>query len=216
VAAFCFKSTHEGERGMDFKRHLEAAWNMTLKHIVILVLMTIVSLAACVLTIGILGPAVMAGFVQSIIQMMRDGREPRIEDLFSQMRLFLPLLGFSIAVWIAMFVGFLLFVLPGLAILLAVTFGCLYVLPLMTDRHMGLVDAIKTSWQMAFGDSVADHIVVVILFIGLMAVGSSVFIGILFMQPFATVFLASVYLERIGAAAVPASQAPPVPPGNAG
>ncbi len=200
---------------MDFKKHLETAWNMTLKHIVMLILMTVVSLAVSFFTLGILGPVVMGGFVQSIILMMREGREPRMEDLFSQMRLFLPLLGFSILVCIAMLVGFMLFVLPGLAILLAVTFGCLYVLPLMTDRRMGLIDAVKTSWNMAIQESVADHIVVVILFMGLMAVGSSVFIGILFTQPFATVFLSSVYLERINAVPSVSSQAPPPPPGNA-
>ncbi len=200
---------------MDFKKHLETAWNMTLKHIVMLILMTVVSLAVSFFTLGILGPAVMGGFVQSIILMMREGREPRMEDLFSQMRLFLPLLAFSILVCIAMLVGFMLFVLPGLAILLAVTFGCLYVLPLMTDLRMGLIDAIKTSWNMAIQESVADHIVVVILFMGLMAVGSSVFIGILFTQPFATVFLVSVYLERINTVPSVSSQAPPPPPGNA-
>ena len=201
---------------MDFKKHLETAWNMTLKHIVMLVLMTVVSLAVGFFTLGLLAPVVMAGFVQSIIQMMRDGREPRMEDLFSQMRLFLPLLGFSIVVCLAMLVGFMLFVLPGLAILLAITFGCIYVLPLMTDRRMGLIDAVKASCRMALKESVADHIVVVILFIGLMAVGSSVFIGILFTQPFATVFLASVYLERISSAPSVTAQAPPSPPGNTG
>jgi len=200
---------------MDFKKHLETAWNMTLKHIVMLILMTVVSLAVSFFTLGILGPVVMGGFVQSVILMMREGREPRMEDLFSQMRLFLPLLAFSILVCIAMLVGFMLFVLPGLAILLAVTFGCLYMLPLMTDRRMGIIDAVKTSWSMATQESVADHIVVVILFIGLMAVGSSVFIGILFTQPFATVFLVSVYLERIDTVPSVSTPAPPPPPGNA-
>jgi hypothetical protein len=199
---------------MDFKKHLETAWNMTLKHIVMLILMTVVSLAVSFFTLGILGPVVMAGFIQSIIQMMRDGREPRIEDLFSQMRLFLPLLGFSVVVCIAMFVGFLLFVLPGLAIALAVTFGCLYMLPLMSDRGLGLIEAVKASWRMAMKENVADHIVVVILFVGLMAVGSSVFIGILFTQPFATVFLVSVYLERVGSAQPVPAQTPPPPPGT--
>jgi hypothetical protein len=199
---------------MDFKKHLETAWNLTLKHIVMLILMTVISLAVSFFTLGILGPVVMAGFIQSIIQMMRDGREPRIEDLFSQMRLFLPLFGFSVVVCIAMIVGFLLFVLPGLAIALAVTFGCLYVLPLMSDGGLGLVDAVKASWRMAMKDSVADHIVVVILFVGLMAVGSSVFIGILFTQPFATVFLVSVYLERVGSTQPAPAQTPPPPPGT--
>jgi hypothetical protein len=200
---------------MDFKKHLETAWNMTLKHIVALILMTVVSLAVSLLTAGVLGPVVMAGFIQSIIMMMRDERAPRVEDLFSQMRLFIPLLAFSIAVGVAVLVGTMFFILPGLAIALAVTFGCLYVPPLMTDRRMGLIEAVKTSWQMALQESVADHIVVVILFVGLMAVGGSVFIGILFTQPFAMVFMVSVYLERIAAPAAPDIQAPP-PPGNTG
>jgi membrane-anchored glycerophosphoryl diester phosphodiesterase (GDPDase) len=94
--------------------------------------------------------------------------------------------------------GFFLFVLPGLAVLFAVTFSCIYMIPLMTDKKMGLIDAIKSSWTMAFANGLADHIVVVILFIGLMAIGTSVFIGTLLTQPFATVFLISVYLEKTG------------------
>jgi len=182
---------------MDFKTLLETAWNMTLQHIVMLILMTLVMLVVSFLTLGLLAPVVMAGFTQAIVLLMRDGREPRIDDLFSQMRLFLPLLGFSVVVFIATLVGLSLFVLPGLAVIFAVTFGCLYMVPLMTDKKMGLVEAIKASWKMAFGDSVADHMVVAILFIGLMAIGSSVFIGTLFTQPFATVFLISVYLEKM-------------------
>jgi hypothetical protein len=197
---------------MDFRKHLETAWNLTLKHIVALILMTVVSLAVSLLTIGVLGPVVMAGFIHSIILMLREERAPRIEDLFSQMRLFLPLLALFIAVAIAIMVGTMFFILPGLAIALAATFGFLYVLPLMTDRRMGLIEAVKASWQMALQDSVADHIVVVILFMGLMAVGGSVFFGILFTQPFAMVFMASVYLERTAAPPVAGAQ----PPGNMG
>ena len=200
---------------MDFKKHLEAAWNMTLKHIVVLVMMTVVSLAVSLLTAGVLGPVVMAGFIQSIIRLMREGRAPRVEDLFSQMRLFLPLLAFSIVVCIAILIGIILFILPGVAIAMAVSFGCLYVLPLMTDRQMGLMDAVKISWYMALQKNVADHIVVVILFVGLLAVGGSVFIGILFTQPFALVFMISVYLERIEAPSAPDMQASP-PPENMG
>lgn len=181
---------------MDFKKHIETAWNITLQHIVILILMTLVTLVVSILTLGILAPVVMAGFTHAIIQLMRDGKEPRIQDLFSQMKLFPPLLGFSIAVFIVTMLGFFLFVLPGLAVLFAVTFSCIYMIPLMTDKNMGLIDAIKSSWKMAFADGLADHIVVVILFIGLMAIGTSVFIGTLLTQPFATVFLISVYLEK--------------------
>jgi hypothetical protein len=194
---------------MDFRKHLEVAWNTTLQHITILLLMTLVSLVVSCLTVGILFPVVMAGFTHAIVRLMRDGREPRIEDLFSQMGLFLPLCGFSIVVFVAVVVGLFLLVLPGLAVVFAVTFGCLYLLPLMTDRNLGLVDAIKTSWKMAFDDSIADHIVVVILFMGLISIGTSIFVGILLTQPFAFVFLISVYLEKADQGAQPAADAPP-------
>lgn len=183
---------------MDFKHHLETAWSETLKNIAMLILITLVALAVGCLTLGILAPVVMAGFTHAVVLMMRDGREPRIEDLFSQMGLFLPLLGFSIAVAIAIAVGLFMLVLPGLAVVFALTFSCLYLLPLMTERNLGLGDALKASWKMAFDDSLADHIVMVILFIGLISIGFSVFVGILLTGPFAIVFLISVYLEKVG------------------
>lgn len=184
---------------MDFKHHLETAWSVTLQHIAMLILITLAALVVSCLTLGILSPVVMAGFTHAVVLMMREGRQPRIEDLFSQMRLFLPLFGFSVVAAIAIAVGLFLLVLPGLAVVFAVTFSCLYLLPLMTERHLSLGDALKTSWNMAFDDSLADHIVMVILFIGLISIGFSVFVGILLTGPFAVVFLISVYLEKVGA-----------------
>lgn len=203
---------------MDFKKHLEAAWNLMLKHIVPLVLMTLVMLVLSGITFGILAPVLMAGYVHAIVQLLRTGREPAIGDLFSQMRLFLPLLLFSIVVVIVTMIGFMMLFLPGLIVIIAVTFGCLYMLPLMTEENMGLMDAVKTSWQMVTGDKLADHVVVVILFVGLSTIGGAVFIGTLFTQPFATIFVLSVYLERMaqtGRTMTPPPSPPPQGDGTA-
>ncbi|MFZ1985737.1 MAG: hypothetical protein WAU91_15060 [Desulfatitalea sp.] len=196
---------------MDFKKHLENAWNLMLKNLVPLILMTLVMTALSVVSFGILASVMLAGYYQSILLMLRNGRTPTIQDLFSEMRLFLPLLVFSIVVFIAMMIGFMLFVIPGIAIVCALAFGCLYMLPLMTDQKMGLVDAVKKSWQMATQGNVADHVVVVILYIGLMAIGGSVFIGFLVTQPFATIFILSVFEERTGGAVSKAPSPPPPP-----
>ena len=67
----------------------------------------------------------------------------------------------------------------------------------MIDKNLGLFDAIKESYSMAMQGALVDHIVVVIIFIGINAVGSSVFIGSLFTQPLATIFLLSVYEKKI-------------------
>ncbi len=182
---------------MNFKDHLETAWNMTLKFIAPLIFMTLVMFLLWFFTIGILAPVTMAGYMHSILLMVRDDREPKIQDLFSQMKLFLPLLGFSILVFIVTMIGFMLLVLPGIVISLGISFCCLYMLPLMTDKDLGLFDAIKESYTMITQGVFVDQIVVLILFLGISAAGSAVFIGSLFTQPLATIFLLSVYEEKI-------------------
>jgi hypothetical protein len=182
---------------MNFKYHLETAWNMTLKFIAPLIFISLVMFLLWFFTFGILAPVTMAGYMQSILLMLREGREPKIQDLFSQMKLFLPLLGFSILVFIATMIGFMLLVLPGIIISLVISFCCLFMLPLMTDTELGLFDAIKKSYTMMTQGVFVDQIVVLILFLGISAVGSAVFIGSLFTQPLATIFLLSVYEEKI-------------------
>ena len=181
---------------MDFKKHLETAWNLTLKFLAPLVFMTLVMFILWILTLGILAPVTMAGYMQSLLLIVRDGREPKIQDLFSQMKLFLPLLGFGIVVFIITMIGFILLVLPGVIISLGVSFVCLYMLPLMTDKKLGLIEAIKESFSMTTHDVLIDQLLVFILFMGISAVGSAVFIGALFTQPLATIFLLSVYEEK--------------------
>lgn len=192
---------------MNFKSHLEVAWQQTLKYLAPLILMTLVWVIVSTVTLGILALVMMAGYIRSILQMIRHDRQPQIKDLFSTMGLFLPLLAFSIVTAVVIAIGLNLFVLPGLAVICAVAFGFLYMVPLMVDRGQGLVDAVKTSWQLATQDNLADQVVVVILFLGFIAIGSSVFIGTLLTQPFAMVFLVSVYMEKIKSLDAPADQA---------
>ena len=180
---------------MDFKYHLEVAWKLTIANIVPLILMTLALFLVSVLTLGILAPVTMAGYVQALLLLVRENREPKVQDIFSQMRLFLPLLLFGIVVFIGAMIGFMLLFLPGVIFVLAASFCCLYMLPLMTDRGLGLMDAVKKSFAMVTHGNWVDHILVFILFAGITAVGSSIFIGTLFTQPLATLFLMSIYNE---------------------
>jgi len=182
---------------MDFKQHLATAWEMTLRNIVSLIVMTFVMIVVGCVTLGILAPVMAAGYVQSILLMLREGREPAIKDLFSEMRLFFPLLIFGIVSLIAAWIGFMLLFIPGILVIAALIFCCLYMLPLMTDKGLGLMDAIKESYAMAVRDGVSEHIVVAVIFIVISAIGNAVLLGSLFTQPLATVFLLSVYEEKI-------------------
>jgi hypothetical protein len=181
---------------MDFKRHIETAWSLTLGNIVSLILITLVLVGVSSITLGILAPVTMAGYVQSLLLLVRNGREPRVQDLFTHMKLFLPLLGFGVSVFVATSLGFMMFFLPGIIIAVAITFACIYMLPLMTDQDMTIIDAIKESYRMGRHGEIVDHVVVVILFMAISMIGGTVFIGVLFTQPLATLFLLSTYEEK--------------------
>jgi hypothetical protein len=184
------------DNNMDFRAHLENAWHLTIKYIAPLIIMTLVMGGLNFITFGILSLVTMAGYMQSILLMIREGREPRIQDIFTQFNLFFPLLAFEILVFIALLIGFILFILPGFILSLLLSFGCLYMLPLMTDKGMGLVDAIKESFRMSIGKNTIDQIAVMVLYLGFFWVGTAVFIGWLFTLPFANVFLLLVYEEK--------------------
>jgi hypothetical protein len=182
---------------MDFKKHFETAWGLTIKFIVPLILMTMALFVVSFITLGILAPVTIAGYMQSILLLVREGREPKVQDIFSEMRLFLPLLAFGIAIFIATLIGFTLLILPGILVIAAVSFSCLYVLPLMTDQKLGIIEAVKQSYALSIQGKIVDQIVVVVLFLGISAIGGSIFVGWLFTQPLATILLLSVYEEKM-------------------
>ena len=156
---------------MDFKWHIETAWKLTFSNIVPLILMTLVMTLVSGFSFGILGPVTMAGYIQSVLLMLREGREPKIQDVFSQMRLFFPLFGFGVLAFIAILIGFLVLFLPGFLMVVAMAFCCLYMLPLMTDKGLAVVDAVKESYRMAVKGQILDHVIVVVLYMGIMALG---------------------------------------------
>jgi uncharacterized membrane protein len=184
---------------MDIKHHLEAAWNITLNHFVSLILISVVMMGVSILTVGIMAPVTMAGYMQSLLELIRSGREPKVQDLFSHMKMFLPMLGFGIVVFAIIFLSFMAFFLPGIIVTAAVVFCCLYMMPLMTDRNLGIFAAIKESIVMSRRVELTDHLAVVIIFLAIYMIGRLAFIGMLFTMPLSMLFLLSTYEERINA-----------------
>lgn len=182
---------------MDFKAHLKTAWENTLQYIVPVILLTLVQLIVVTFSLGILAPVTTAGYIQSLLLAVREGREPKIGDLFSEIRLFLPLLGFGILAALATFLGFLLLVLPGLLVVAFLIFATIYMMPLMTDKKMGLFEAIKESWNMAVRKPYGDQVILMVLYLVIMSVGGSIPLALVFAQPLATFFMVSVYEERL-------------------
>ncbi len=178
---------------MDIKYHVEAAWRHCIGNALSLILITLVAAAVSVVSLGILAPVAFAGYTHSLLQLMRDNREPKVQDVFSQIGLFLPLFVFTLIVFIISLIGFTILVVPGILFSLIVGYTCLYMIPIMVDKKFGLLDAVKKSMALVTGSHIMDHIVVFVLFFALTAIGGSSFIGFLVLQPFATLFLLSVY-----------------------
>ena len=181
---------------MDFKKLIVQSWNNTLNFIGPVLLITLVQIIVSVLSFGILAPVTMAGYVQSLLRAAREGRSPEIGDLFSQMRLFLPLFLFSLLLFVVAALGFTLLILPGFLVIGFVVYASFYLIPLMTDKKLGLFDALKTSWDYAVSPPISDHLIVAIIYIVIMSFGSSLLFAFLFTQPMATFILVGAYLER--------------------
>lgn len=192
---------------MDFKKHLEIGWQNTLRFIGPVLLLTFIQVLVSIFSLGILAPVTTAGYIKSLLLAARDGRTPDIKDLFSEMALFLPLLGFAFVVVIAIGIGFMFLILPGLILMILILFASLYMLPLMVDRRLGVIDALKASWEMANRNPIADQAIITIIYAAILSVGGSIPFAILVAQPLATFVLLSVYQERIGA-----SRSVPSPP----
>ncbi len=180
---------------MNIKYHIETAWKLCINNIVPLIILTLVVAAVSIVSIGILAPVAMAGYTHSLFQLLKNNREPRAQDVFSQLKLFLPLFIFGLIVFIITIIGFTLFVIPGILFTSIIGYTCLYMIPIMVDKQYGLLDSIRASITMVTRPHLADHIIVFIVFGALTTVGGSSFIGFLFLQPFATLFMLSVYEE---------------------
>lgn len=182
---------------MNFKDLVVTSWQNTLDYIGPLLLITLVQLVVIVISLGILAPVTTAGYFHALLRVVREDRKPEVGDLFSQMRLFLPLFFLSILVGVAFFIGFTLLILPGFAVLAFVAFAAFYLLPFMVDQQLGLFDALKASWDAALKEPVTDHIIVVIIYVAIMSLGSSLWFAFLITTPVATFIMIEAYRERV-------------------
>lgn len=182
---------------MDFRKHFETAWQSTLQFIGPVLLLTVVQGVVVLFSLGILAPVTSAGYIQSLLRALREGRPPEIRDLFSQMSLFLPLFGFFVLVMICTGLGYMFLVLPGLAVALFVVYATMYMIPLMTDRKLGIMEALRESWDMATREPITDQIVISVAWLIIISLGGSIPFAILVAQPFAMFLVLSVYEERL-------------------
>lgn len=197
---------------MDFKNLIVTSWQKMIENIGPILLITVVQLVLIIITFGILAPVTMAGYVHSLMRVVREDRPPVIGDLFSQMRLFLPLFVFSLLGLLAIVIGFTLLILPGFAVIAFIAFAAFYLIPYMIEENLGLIDALKASWNLAIKAPISDQFVVVIIYVAIMSLGSSLPFAFLVTQPMATFIMVNAYRERTGKRDERPAQSDPVTP----
>ncbi len=88
----------------------------------------------------------MSGAYRAAFKQMRGG-QVSVKDLFTGGDVFLRVAGGAVLVGLLVMVGFLLCVLPGLAVL-----GLFYfTMPLIVERKLGVIDAMKASFEVTKG-----------------------------------------------------------------
>lgn len=200
---------------MDMKKLFETTWQSTLSNIGPLILLTLVYAIVMAISFGILAPVTTAGYTRSLLLLQREGRSPEIRDLFSEMSLFLPLTLLFLVAVVATSIGFMFLVLPGFLVIAFLVFAAIYVIPLMIDKRMGVLEALQESWDMAVQDPVIDQVIVVVIYLIITSLGGSVPFGFLLTQPFATILILGAYEARMEKLPNnPSETSPPPPPSD--
>ncbi|PIE59972.1 MAG: hypothetical protein CSA32_01315 [Desulfobulbus propionicus] len=182
---------------MDIQQYFVRSWEVFTSFFASLLGLTVVVSVCSFCSLGLLAPVLTAGYINSLLLAMRENRKPELKDAFSHMRLFLPLFGFTLIVAIALLIGYVMLILPGLLMSIALLFFCLYMLVLMVDRDMGIIDAIRKSSEMAMQPPVLEHIAVITIVGILNFLGGSIIFGGLVTAPFSTLFVLSVYEAKV-------------------
>lgn len=194
---------------MNFKNLIVTSWHNTLNFIGPVLLVTFVQMVLIIVSFGILAPVTTAGYVQALLLAVRDGKPPEIKDLFSQMRLFIPLTIFFLVAGFVAAIGFFMLIIPGFVVVGFIAFAAFYLVPLMTDKKRGLFDALRESWDLAMQPPVTDHIILAIIYVAIMSLGSSLPFAFLITQPLATFIVVGAYQEKVAEIEMQPDSEPP-------
>jgi uncharacterized YccA/Bax inhibitor family protein len=171
---------------------LRESWELFKANALVLVLASIVATLVASLSLGILAGPLFVGAID-IVRKARRGEPVQVGDVFARFDSFLPSVIALLLVSIAVCVGSLLFVLPGL---LAGLFSG-FVLHAIAYERLSAIDAIKRSFQV-----VKDHflqcIALFVLISIAQAIGGAVVLGLLLAVPLSIVAMTLAY-ERMAA-----------------
>ena len=173
---------------MDFNRLFKVTFEQFVKGIVKLILFVLVGCLLCFTIVLI--PTVMGGLARGMLRYVREGVEPEFDELwsfddFGQILLLMVVGGIAIAV------GLLLLVVPGLVLMV----WWMYALFFIVDRKMTFGQAMGASKQLVSASGFWNHFVVLLVMTVLNSLGSGLAgVGTLLTAPFGLVLVTNAYV----------------------
>lgn len=183
---------------LDLGRCLNDAMEVYRKNFLTFLLAGIVFDLLAVCSLLVLAWPLMGGMVLMCLKAMRDPEhQAQFGDLFGTFNRFGAFVGFFFLTLIPMLLGYALLIVPGI-LLFAVW---LFPVHLMVDRHMGVIDALRTSWRIViargFWINAAAAFLITVLFLGPMLIPYVGAIAGWLLAPLAWLINTSAYIQEV-------------------
>ncbi|RLT92994.1 hypothetical protein [Ketobacter sp.] len=123
-----------------------------------------------------------------------QGVQPEFGDLFSCFNKTGKLLGCMILMYIMIFIGYLLFIIPGIYL----NFAYILAIPLIVDRDMGPWEALETSRKAITKHWLSVFLFFIVLTIIMLVSMLPLFIGLIWSVPLMAIAMAVLYREVFG------------------
>ena len=143
---------------MNFQAYLENTYRIIKEEPLILILGGLIVQLLTFVTLGFLAGPFVGGYTLLVILYLRENKKPVFNDIFSGLQQFTNLFPYFI-VLLFIFLGLILFIIPGLIF----ATWWLYVLPLMVDRRMSFMEAMRLSMSTVNEKGFLMHFVFVLL-----------------------------------------------------
>jgi uncharacterized membrane protein len=218
---------------MDIGRVLKDSWVIFTKDWGVLVVSALVTLALSLVSLGILGGPLCAGLYLMVVRRVRQGRKPEVRDVFACFDrigafalAYLLFVGVGLAFAAVVGTPLLLLVVPdsgarafGVFLTLLAAFGAVivatylgtvwvYWLPLMADRRLGVVDALRASRDLVVRSGFWTTFLVILVvgfiagavnsMLGSVTFGVGSLVGSVIVVPWQFAAYASMYLQANG------------------
>ncbi len=171
----------------DIGTALTKGWETFTANAASLIVGLILVIILSMVTLGLAAPGLLVGYQKMCLRAVR-GETPEIGDVFEGFQFFLPALIVAIVVGIAVSLGFILLIIPGL--ILAMLWA--WVFWLMADGKEGLGDLLQESGEITKGDWVG--VFVLMLVVGIVGmIGGVVPFGSLVTTPITYCAMAHAY-----------------------